>query len=733
MEYFWSKPVHDLQYESSRHGVYCTAGAASSKAIEGAISACISKDQETFRLYEIAVPLMIPSMSPLHSTTRILNNQRIRPKMVSMTEEEWQCLVRYADRETVSLPIFNNSPTTMSTNILLLKTLGVDLSKYSARTVNIVPPLPEGSIAAMKERRSYINTSKVTTLALEVDELKRNDKGTDDSKSRYDDRMVISSANCLIFIEFPDATFRSLPDAINLDPSFDDEIDGVVHVPAEDGPQEVPNSIEEPYFLDSQEYEGASIDESEDFCARLSRSSSANSGYGNLSPTSIGKTGSVNKRQARMKKNLSEKNVFEYSKTCEIILYSLELPTFQFADSALKLIVAEAVSSLSKTATLETPKVFEAQSHAIKEDLKSFLLESHMSNFTSVLCSSLCQGLTVAPDDILLGLERCCQSTYEVDISVMCRKRYLANLAAPFGSGECPTEGSLCSAFENTLGRLLKGLEEGNVFVLTGNAPHNGIDSFTSMDSRSDLTAVVEAGEEVEVEAEVNIIGKNNQRGATRVSRSRTSTSNDGTQIKGSASIASLDSKVPGNEAPRIIDNIDDTLVDKMTFSGSILSPFERESSSLKDATPGPKSDGLNSAVTSPRAPRRSERTGDGFERGDNTFEGCTDLSGTVDIKEKAPKGRAVFVRFAVVSRTEKSIGSSSQGGTGAGTGTGTLGHFGSSGSYQSLASGNVGPSSSSIVSLGAALIPGITHIRYSTSSFEHNSSLFTDCSLSHA
>ena len=108
-----------------------------------------------------------------------------------------------------------------------------------------------------------------------------------------------------------------------------------------------------------------------------------------------------------------------------------------------------------------------------------------------------------------------------------------------------------------------------------------------------------------------------------------------------------------------------------MTFSGSILSPFERESSSLKDATPGPKSDGLNSAVTSPRAPRRSERTGDGFERGDNTFEGCTYLSGTVDIKEKAPKGRAVFVRFAVVSRTEKSIGSSSQGGTGAGTGTG--------------------------------------------------------------
>ena len=92
-----------------------------------------------------------------------------------------------------------------------------------------------------------------------------------------------------------------------------------------------------------------------------------------------------------------------------------------------------------------------------------------------------------------------------------------------------------------------------------------------------------------------------------------------------------------------------------------------------------------------------------------------------------------LFVRFAVVSRTEKSIGSSSQGGTGAGTGTGTLGHFGSSGSYQSLASGNVGPSSSSIVSLGAALIPGITHIRYSTSSFEHNSSLFTDCSLSHA
>ena len=43
VDYYWTKSVHDQQYESSNNSTYCVAGASSSKAIESAITACIAR------------------------------------------------------------------------------------------------------------------------------------------------------------------------------------------------------------------------------------------------------------------------------------------------------------------------------------------------------------------------------------------------------------------------------------------------------------------------------------------------------------------------------------------------------------------------------------------------------------------------------------------------------------------------------------------------------------------
>ena len=716
MDYYWPKSVQDLQYESSSHSIYCSAGASSSKAIEGAITACIAKDMDIFKLYEIAVPLMIGSNIESQSPTRLLMNQKLKPKMTSMTQEEWLCLIRYADKETLSLPIFDNSPKKMTTNCLLLKMLGLDLSKYSARTINIVPILPDGSTSPFKDRRTSFNVSKKGTSLPESEEIRgdNKDKDKDEMKAHYDDRMVISSGHCLIFVEFPDVAFRFSHDSINLNPSFNDNVneENSLESAQSDTPEannDYLKSVDDSYVLDCQEYEGASIDGSQEFCGRLSRSSSAHSGYGNLSPTSVGRTGTedANKNplasSSGKRKVIPKNKVLEYSKTCEICLYSLELPTHQFADIGLKTLVAEAVSSLSKTAGPGCAKVCDTGSFAIREDLKSYLFGSHMSNFTSVLCASLCQGLVVAPGDILLGLERCHQSTYEVDISVMCRKRYLANVAAPCVDGVDPSVGSLCSAFENTLGKLLKGLEEGNVFVLSGNAPPVGLDSLYSMDYRSELSEIIEQ------EAEEDTSEKANHKGATGSSKLRTSTSNDSTQGRGSAVAISLDSKVHTNGAPRIIDNIDNTLVDKIAFSGCALSPPDRDSASFKDLSPISNTDNPQNTVVLGKNSQESEVAGK-FDGGEDAPEVTTVTPVTpVTMKSLLPKERAVFVRFAVVSRTERTAGTSSQSSSGTGTGTGTLGYSGSSGSYQSFASANANPSSTSIVSLGAAPLSGIS------------------------
>ena len=712
VDYYWTKSVHDQQYESSNNSTYCVAGASSSKAIESAITACIAQDLEIFKLYEIAVPLMISSNLESQSPTRLLVNQKLKPKMISMTQEEWLCLIRYADKETLSLPIFDNSPKKMTTNCLLLKMLGLDLSKYSARTLNIVPILPDGSASPLKDRRTSFNISKKITSVSELDETRADnrdkDKDKDEMKAHYDYRMVISSGNFLIFVEFPDVAFFSSHDSINLNPSFNDNVNEEIVLEstqsdAPEGQSDCHKSVDESYVPDSQEYEGASIDGSQEFCGRLSRSSSAHSGYGNLSPTSIGRTGTgdINKNFSRSssgkKKLIPRKKVLEYSKTCEISLYSLELPTLQFADVALKSIVAEAVSSLSKVTSPESAKVCDTGSFAIREDLKSYLLGSHMSNFTSVLCASLCQGLVVAPGDILLGLERCHQSTYEVDISVMCRKRYLANVAAPCVDGVDPSVGSLCSAFENTLGKMLKGLEEGNVFVLCGNAPLDVLVSLDGTDNRS------ESSEIVEQEAESDAPERTNDKGTPGSSKSWAAPSKGGAQGRSNAVAASMDPKVLTNGAPRIIDNIDNSLVDKLAFSGCALSPPDRVSASFKDFSALSKSDSLQNIVVLSKSSQKSEVVG--RLGGD---ENAQDVSPVTHgpMKSILPKGRAVFVRFAVVSRTEKAVGTSSQ--ISSGNGTGTLGHLGSSGSYQSFASGHMNPSSASIVSLGAAPQSGI-------------------------
>ena len=69
MDYHWLRPVHDLQYELNTKNVYCINGLLSSKVIEDAITACISRDQEIFQLYETAVPLMITASTNTNSAT----------------------------------------------------------------------------------------------------------------------------------------------------------------------------------------------------------------------------------------------------------------------------------------------------------------------------------------------------------------------------------------------------------------------------------------------------------------------------------------------------------------------------------------------------------------------------------------------------------------------------------------------------------------------------------------
>ena len=202
--------------------------------------------------------------------------------------------------------------------------------------------------------------------------------------------------------------------------------------------------------------------------------------------------------------------------TCEVKLYPLQLPTLRFADDpSMKLLTARAI--------IHGPKAdLSRSSHGGLEDLhlpntrplsdrlnvaniarlKDFLLASHLHNFTTVMGTAMRRGAELSPGDVQLGVEKCRHVTYEVDLSVMCRKRYLASLSQGSNSTTTMTTvHSLCGAFENTLGRLLKGSETGGVFVLKDDA--DDVAAMASLGSENQRSSIRESKSNDEIKEHV--------------------------------------------------------------------------------------------------------------------------------------------------------------------------------------------------------------------------------------
>ena len=676
--------------------MYCNAGAQSSRAIESAITACIGKDHDIFRLYETAFPLMT-------SSPALLLNQKAA-RVVSLSEQEWGNLLRQADKESISLPIFGNSS---KTNLLLLEMLAGNLTHYSAVTVATIPALAlPDSVSPLRQRSPYIRSKIPSPLTL-------TDSDAHTRNAPLHHRMVISARNCLIFIEFPPAVSHSSPDTLNLIDHFDDptvkdsprpmaEVEKVKEKERERekekeevlGQLDISLQNEDSYFIDAVELDIDSNDEkSEGLPERLSGSAAQGDDSGDTTPQGAFLMSSIAFPVPPDTPALPPAE----PKSCVISVYSLQLPTFRFVDQALRSIVSQAVAvpNLSKAGS-GLSHVSSGLSEEIREDLRSFIRESHLDNYATVLCSAMRDGEAVAKGDIQLGLDRCSQSIYEVDISVMCRKRYLANMTV---GGEIlgPSAGSLCSAFENTLGRLLKGLEHENVFVLTNDtstatalnaggsgggggggvidgsvgaivgvtAGSSGGVSGVSSSDRPAVGARSKSTDLLHAETASNIasnISDSTRPDLPNIRLSSTSVESD-TYIGSNPEVSAT-----GPGTPRI-DFIDNRLVEKIAHSKEHSSkdlmknvPSTKVGESPLSKVPPPKSPHLVPEPTHP-APIAQP----------------TSIKTTSDIETARDRGKATFVRFAVVSRTEKPVQAASLSGP-------PFSQLGTSGSYQSLA-----------------------------------------------
>lgn len=709
IDYYWPKAIHDTQYEAAPTEVYCHAGAATSHAIESAISACIINDQDIFKLYETAVPLMSSTLTALPPQLSTLPSN---PRTVSLSETEWVSLLTHADREVVFLPIFGNN---FKTNQLLLKSLGQDLQKFSAVTVTTIPATAtvmqgpmEGSGLTLKPRPSFSRNRAVETQS-PGEITPYTVKG-----DTIPDRMVISYGNCLIFIELPRDSFILSLDSVKSSVSqrFDVLSADAILATAHDNKSDFSAQSDDMYFIDTVELDSESIDDkSEDFSKRLSSSSTAHDAEGRAhSPLRQGLPyPTVYESPSQSGVDVDRKT--EYSKSCEVSLYYLQLPTFRFTDTVLRSNVAQAVvmSSTSRSGSFGDSTTPNLQ---IQADLKGFLLEAHMGNFTTSLCTAMKEGQAVTKEDIQLGLDRCYRSVYEVDISVMCRKRYLANQAVGLEMPG-PSVGSLCSAFENSLGRLLEGLEKENVFVLCGDSEVPIIEEENIVDPP--VEAVVTEVEEVGIIPPPLIQSKNKisvrvPKNSDASSRSKLPSSPSEESVGGVGSSSSspraptlpAEVHIPassGGLSPRIMDSIDNRLVDKIIMSGS-------GTVSTVPATGTGTGTGIGAgaavgAVTaSTRLPVRdrdtASRAADTAPNHSTTSTASTARNaGAQSIVKDRSSDPAIFVRFAVVSRTEKPpanyVQVQAQGqvqgpGQGQGSGQGSTVHqLGSSGSCQSL------------------------------------------------
>lgn len=715
IDYYWPKAIHDTQYEAAPTAVYCHAGAATSHAIEAAISACIINDQDIFKLYETAVPLMSSTLTTLPPQ---LSTLPTNPRTVSLSETEWVSLLTHADREVVFLPIFGNN---FKTNQLLLKSLGQDLQKFSAVTVTTTPasatvmqgPI-EGSGLTLKPRPSFSRNRAVGTQS-PGDITPHTVKG-----DAVPDRMVISYGNCLIFIELPRDSFILSLDSMKSSVSqrFDVLSADAALATAHDNKSDFSAQSDDMYFIDTVELDSESIDDkSEDFSKRLSSSSTAHDAEGRAhSPLRQGLPyPTVYESQSQSGVDVDRKT--EYSKSCEVSLYYLQLPTFRFTDTALCSTVSQAVvmSSTSRSGPFGDSTTPNLQ---IQADLKGFLLEAHMGNFTTSLCTAMKEGQAVTKEDIQLGLDRCYRSVYEVDISVMCRKRYLANQAVGLEMPG-PSVGSLCSAFENSLGRLLEGLEKENVFVLCGDSEVPIIEEENVVDPP--VEAVIIEAEDVGIipppltqsKNKISVRVSKNSDASTR-SKLPSSPSEESVGGVGSSSSSPRAPTLPaevhipassGALSPRIMDSIDNRLVDKIIMSGSGTASTTTATSTATGAGAA-----VGTVTASARLPVRdrdrdretapkenlptTSRPADTASHQSATTTNTTSTArnaGARSIVKDRNSDPAIFVRFAVVSRTEKPpanyVQVQGQGqGQGQGPGQGSTVHqLGSSGSCQSL------------------------------------------------
>ena len=710
VDYYWPKPIHDTQYEAPPTEVYCPAGAATSRAIETAISACIIKDQDIFRLYETAVPLM-STPSPLILSSAQLSVLPTNPRTVFLSEIEWVSLLTHSDKEVVFLPIFGNN---IKTNQLLLKSLGQDLQKFSAVTVTTIPAtatamqgVTDGSGITLKPRPSFARNRTAGAGAQSPGDLTPCPVKGD----IIPDRMVISHGNCLIFIELPRDSFILSLDSIKSSVSqrFDTlSIDGALTTANDTTSSKIDFNAqsEDMYFIDAVELDVESVDDrSEDFSKRLSSSSTAHDAEGREHSPSPSRQRSSYPTvyESPLQSGTDVDRKTEYSKACEVSLYYLQLPTFRFTDTALRTTVSQAVVMSCTTSRSGPFGDSNTPNLKIQEDLKGFLLEAHMGNFTTSLCTAMKEGQTVTKEDIQLGLDRCYRSVYEVDISVMCRKRYLASQAIG-GEMPGPSVGSLCSAFENSLGRLLEGLEKENVFVLCGDSDVPIIEEEIAVDPP--VEAVVVEVEEVEILPPALIQSKNKisiriPKNSDASTRSKITSSLSEENVGGVGSLNSspraltLPSEVhippsSGSISPRTMDSIDNRLVDKIFMSGSgttstatatgaasgaavtasvrlpvpVLSRDRDREIPLKDNPP----------TTAKAIDTQSNQTAD-------TSTSAVLISSTKSAVKDKSSDPAIFVRFAVVSRTEKPPPNYVQGQGQGGTGP----QLGSYGSCQSL------------------------------------------------
>ena len=654
--------------------MYCTSGASSSRVIEDAVTACIAMDQEVFRLYEIAVPLMMTSAA---NQSNLAANQTNPPanlpsRAVPLSNEQWSSLLKYADKEDISLPIFGINT---KTNFLLLQMLASDLSRFSAVAVSTVSGI-DGKSSALNRQRSHTagsganSRNKGARSSMELNEI---------GSLSCLNKMVISAGNCLYFIEFPDIIpSTATSDSVNLDQRFHDLSTKSTTVCDETNlVMQLNRDKDELFFIDAVDVGVESGDDrSEDFSERLSASSTAHTGdSGNTSPHTDPPTPAVYEED-------SEIGSMNGSRSCDISLYCLHLPAFRFVDASIRSLVSQALvipntspSQTAATSNIHSRSTSQRGSYLnltgspldIQEDLRSFILESHMDNFAAVLCSALRKGQTVGSGDIQLGLNRCRQSIVEVDISVMCRKRYIANSSVG-GDMLGSSGGSLYSAFENTLGKLLKGLESENVFVLSGESPRTC--STADLHRTSRTVSRSESGEKYVHRGEnastpvsaVSIPAKDKDRG-------REDGTGSGSRGKISAALsddASLSSSsvCPPEMVPQtalvtpriaIADNIDNRLVDKIVLANKESSP---RSASPRGIDPIPKDDAT--------VPLQEDKQTNSTDRAAS------------EVNRKGAEDRAIFVRFAVVSRTEKAVTAHS------GLPPAQLG---SSSSYQSLTS----------------------------------------------